>query len=122
MKEAFNSKSSLPHHWNAVSAYYSPFCCLHRDVSLVHHVQCYAFQTWKLLSYVWTEKNFARDPSTLAKLGKSEYKVITHMMAQRKNRTGHGACCRTGARATSTRQPVLSRPQEIVGGSQGLRA
>jgi hypothetical protein len=57
-------------HWNAVSADYSPFCCLRRDVSLVHHVQCYAFQTWKLLSYVWTAKDFARDASTLAKLGR----------------------------------------------------
>ena len=50
---------------------------------VAHHVRCYAFQTWKLLSSVWTAKDFARDASTLAKLGRREYQFFTHMTAQR---------------------------------------
>src|SRR4029077_16046729 len=52
-------------YWDAVSAHHSAYCCLYRDVSLVHHVQCYASQTWKVLSCVWTTKDFACDASTL---------------------------------------------------------
>ena len=41
-------------HWDPFSADHSPYCCLYRDVSLVDHVRCYAFQAWKLLSFLWT--------------------------------------------------------------------
>jgi hypothetical protein len=54
-------------HGVAISAHHSAYCCLYRDVSLVHHVQCYASQTWKVLSCVWTTKDFACDASTLGR-------------------------------------------------------
>jgi hypothetical protein len=88
-------------HWDAVSADHDAYCCLYRDVSLAHHVQCYAFQTWKLLSSVWTAKDFARDASTLAKLGWSEHRLYPYHGATRKTGPDSASICRVFAHRQS---------------------
>jgi hypothetical protein len=95
--------------WDALSADHSAYCCLYRDVSLVDHVLCYAFQAWKLLSFLWTAKDFDRDASTLANVG-TGWKSLLGVKLDRSGSSTKRSFFRTRARAQfSLLKPASSR-------------